>query len=69
MEALNFDRTKLQYYNDGNKIPIVLQIEKELEEFFKKSKLCVIKLHRCNNLNDFNKYSNNKKQFLSIYYH
>ena len=44
MESLNFDRTKLQYYNDGNNIPIVLQfkqIEKELEEFFKKSKLCL----------------------------
>lgn len=28
MESLNFDRTKLQYYNDGNKIPIVLQLKK-----------------------------------------
>lgn len=28
MESLNFDRTKLQYYNDDNKIPIVLQLKK-----------------------------------------
>ena len=71
MESPNFDKTKLQYYNDGNKTPILLQfkqIEEQLEEFFKKSKLCVIKLHRCNNLNDFNeysiKYNNNKKTIL-----
>jgi len=71
MESLNFDRTKLQYYNDDNKISIVnqfKQIEEQLEEFFKKSKLCVIKLHRFDNLNDFNKYciqyNNNKKTIL-----
>lgn len=71
MESLNFDKTKLQYYNDGNKTPILLQfkqIEEQLEEYFKKSKLCVIKLHRCDNLNDFNKYcikyDNNKKTIL-----
>jgi hypothetical protein len=71
MESLNFDRTELQYYNDDNKISIVnqfKQIEEQLEEYFKKSKLCVIKLHRCDNLNDFNKYcikyNNNKKTIL-----
>lgn len=74
MELFNFDKSTLKYYNDDNKTKIIdqfQQIEKQLEEYFKKSNLCIIKLHKCDNLDDFikynSKYNNNKKTIIINY--
>jgi hypothetical protein len=71
MELLNFDKSTLKYYNDDKKTKMIdqfQQIEKQLEEYFKKSNLCIIKLHKCDNLDDFikynSKYNNNKKTII-----
>ena len=74
MESFDFDNFKLKYYNNNNykdKIKLIHQfeqIEKQLEKYFKKDNLCVIKLHKCDNFDDFLKYQfiydNNKKVIL-----
>ena len=72
MESINFDESILKYYNNKtNKKNIInefQEIEKQLEEYFKKSNLCIIKLHKCDNLDDFikynTKYNNNKKTII-----
>ena len=71
MTALNFDTNTLRYYNNDNKQNIINEfqlIEKQLQEYFKKSKLCVINLHKCDNIDDFikyyTKYNTNKKIIL-----
>ena len=72
MESFNFDKSTLKYYNDDDKRKMIDQfqkIEKELEEYFKKSNLCIIKLHKFDNLNDLIKYSdkfNNNKKIILI---
>ena len=45
MTALNFDTNTLRYYNNDNKQNIINEfqlIEKQLQEYFKKSKLCLL---------------------------
>ena len=72
MESFNFDKSTLKYYNDDDKRKMIDQfqkIEKQLEEYFKKSNLCIIKLHKFDNLNDLIKYSdkfNNNKKIILI---